>query len=298
MVEILLAELFVIYVIPWTIAGIMCAIFIPYLLVQDKYIFFADNHSYAINELRAINKNFIFYAIGNYDIRYYYDNDAAYNSISCLDYLTYRLTYIQNDVLHDISNTLENKTNHDRYLEEVKRIISFGKFKGDLGKFKYKRLLRAERTAFDNNILRPVVEFAINVTLVRTNSRFEYKRSKKQRFQEPIIKELIRKLNERSGKFYLYNDIWDSLCRVEKGNLDRELTNAVYRKCGAKCFYCGATKRLVVDYKKPISVGGKSALNNLRLLCKSCSKKREAHLKKILNRKVEGEYGYVPEEWK
>ena len=79
---------------------------------------------------------------------------------------------------------------------------------------------------------------------------------------------------------------------------DRELTNAVYRKCGAKCFYCGATKRLVVDYKKPISVGGKSALNNLRLLCKSCSKKREAHLKKLLNRKVEGEYGYVPEEWK
>ena len=298
MVEILLAEIFVIYGIPFIITIIMCAIFIPYLLVQDKYIMFADNHSYAINELRAINKNFIFYAIGNYDIRYYYDNDTAYNSISCQDYLTYRLTYIQNDVLHDIANTLENKTNHDRYMEEVKRIISFGKFKGELGKFKYKRLLKAEHTAFDNNLLRPVTEFSINVMLVRTNSRFEYKRSKKQRFYEPIIKELIAKLNEKNGQFYLYNDIWDSLCRVEKGKLDKELTNAVYRKCNAKCYYCGATKHLVVDYKKPISIGGKSALNNLRILCKSCAKKRENYLKKMLARKVEGEYGYVPEEWK
>ena len=298
MLESILAQFIVTHIFPLVIAAIMCTIFIPYLLIEDKYILFAHNNSYAINELRAINKNYIFYAIGNYDIRYHYDNDAAYNSISCTDYLTYRLTYIQNDVLHDIDNVAQNKTNYENYLEATKVIINFGRYKNDIGKLKLSRLNKAERKAFNNNLLHPVTEFGITVTLVRTNARYEYKRSKSQRFNEKTIKELIRKLNERSGKFYLYNDIWDSLCRVEKGKLDRELTYAVFRKDGVKCCYCGSQKHLVVDYRKPVSIGGKSALNNLRTLCKSCQKKRDAKLKKLLNRKVEGEYGYIPEEWR
>ena len=298
MVESILAQLIVSHILPIVIAGIVCAIFIPYQLIEDKYVLFAHNNSYAVNELRAINKNYIFYAIQNYDIRFHYDNDAAYNSISCLDYLTYRLTYIQTDVLHDIDNVSQNKANYENYLESTKVIINFGKYKKDIGKLKLPRLNRAERKAFANNLLHPITEFNINVTLVRTNARYEYRRSKSQRFDEATIKELIRKLNERSGKFYLYNDIWESLCRVEKGKLDRELTNAVFRKDGVKCCYCGSTKHLVVDYRKPVFIGGKSSLNNLRTLCRPCQKKREAQIKKLLNRKVEGEYGYVPEEWK
>ena len=205
---------------------------------------------------------------------------------------------MESDVLRDMANTVENKANYDRYKEDVKRIISFGKYKADTGHLKIKRLNKAERKAFDENILRPIVEFGITVTIVKTNHRFEYKKSKSQRFYEATIKDLIMKLNEKSGAFYLYNEIWESLCRVEKGKLDKALMFAVFKKNNGRCIYCGTNKHLVVDYKKPISIGGKTALNNLRTTCKSCHKKREAQLKRLLARKVEGEYGYVPEEWK
>ena len=63
MIDVILASLFVVYVIPMVITGILCAILIPYILIQDKYVFFADNNSYAVNQLMAVNKNYVFYSI-------------------------------------------------------------------------------------------------------------------------------------------------------------------------------------------------------------------------------------------
>lgn len=46
---------------------------------------------------------------------------------------------------------------------------------------------------------------------------------------------------------------------------------ALVAQYGEKCQHCGATENLVVDHVLPIARGGKSALDNLQLLCATCN---------------------------
>lgn len=43
-----------------------------------------------------------------------------------------------------------------------------------------------------------------------------------------------------------------------------------------RCAYCGSSKRLTVDHKKPVALGGTDDRKNLQCLCKTCNSRKGA----------------------
>ncbi len=58
------------------------------------------------------------------------------------------------------------------------------------------------------------------------------------------------------------------------GYVTTEVRSIVYSKYNNKCAVCETTKNKTVDHIVPISKGGKTVLNNLQLLCRSCNSQK------------------------
>ena len=256
------------------------SIVIPITLVNKKYRNFILANSEALEKLDLINKKYNFYKIANYDMVHSYDNVNFYEDISCEDYLIYQLVAKQKSISKALKNALENKNNYLLYIEETKA-ITLGIFKSELGKFKLNKLLTMEKKMFSKKVLNPVVVFTINVKLIRTNINGERKESKNRTFKAEQIKELITKLNQKQGSFYLNRDIWDSICRVERGKVTNKMRFSIYSRDGYRCCMCGKRDRgdnLEIDHIYPIAKGGKSTYDNLQTLCHRCNQKKGANV--------------------
>ncbi len=60
------------------------------------------------------------------------------------------------------------------------------------------------------------------------------------------------------------------------------------------CMICGSNKNLCIDHIIPVRLGGKSTLENMRVLCKSCNTK-EGHTYRDLDPKIERKRNYMRE---
>ena len=59
--------------------------------------------------------------------------------------------------------------------------------------------------------------------------------------------------------------------KSEGRRLSAKLKRQIREKSGHQCEKCGTQRNLQYDHIKPLSVGGKSTIENLRLLCQSCN---------------------------
>lgn len=254
---------------------IFLSIFIPIYTIRNKYKKFVDIHSVALKQLRNINSKYLFKKIPDFDLKHSYDNENFYAHISCKDYLIYQLVYMQKSVSKAINDIHVNEKMFYHYKEEIENTCSLNQYDTkELLKNK-KRLKRYEEKMFEKEIQTPTIEFAIVVTLRLTKINGHFRRSKYNEFSEADVNNLIEKLNHKKGNFYLENEIWDSICRVERGKVTNKMRFAVYDRDHYRCRKCGRrTKDLEVDHIIPIAKGGKSTFNNLQTLCHRCNVKK------------------------
>lgn len=240
---------------------------------------FLNKNSEAISALLSLNEKYEnkLYC-DNIVYKHTYDNVDFFNDISCEDYLIYVLQEQKNSILQRIKNAEFCKRNYTSYINEVKKIDSFGKFKSPIDGYDLNDLLKYEKKIFEDEKLEPPSDFEVKIILYRTKIDGEIVDCQSQTFGKSTVTELINRLNDRNGYYYNDRGIWDSLCRVERGKVSNELRFKIYARDGYKCRYCGRGEdecSLQIDHIKPISKGGKSTYDNLQTLCEDCNKQKD-----------------------
>lgn len=258
-----------------SIIGIFLAIFIPILVTvinKRRYKNFVIEHSVALKQLAKINSRYQFKSITHYDLYNSYDNENFYNEISCQDYLTYQLVYIQKKVKASMKDTLDNAILYDEYKKEVQKTCHIEQFDSDKVLSNKNRLNKLVKEYFKKAYKRPTTSFSIFVKLTLTDINGYPRGSKSNQFYPKEIEEIIYLLNMKDGDYYVDNDIWKAICRVERGKVTNRMRFAIYERDHYRCRKCGrSTDDLEVDHIIPISKGGKSTYDNLQTLCHRCN---------------------------
>ena len=245
------------------------------LFLNKKSERFVKEHSCAIQKLNVLNYNYIFHDVPNLDLRHNYDNSTYFDKISPLDFLTYKLPSMEQRIKQAVSSADRNKQLYEAYTNEVLSIDNFGTFNkhGFISLFRSK-LQKKENKAFKMLIKKPTITFEIKVTLYQTNMRGCTKDKKEDFFNIKDITPLLERLKNKNGDFYVDKEIWESICRVERGKVSNKIRFAVYDRDNHRCIRCGAKQDLEIDHVFPISKGGKTTLNNLQTLCRNCNMKK------------------------
>ena len=261
------------------ITGGIIALAISIKAVNSKYRYFVSEHSDSFKQLKAINDSYRFNAVELFNLRHSYDNVTYYDKISTKDYLIYNLAYAQKKAIKSIKDAQANKELLEKYKEEIKEKCKFGVF--DIPELlpNKKKLLKTERKMFAKAIKQPVTTFSIYVYLELTNIQGHHRGGKEGRFYSPEIMGLIKRINNKSGQFYNDTEIWNAICRVERGKVSNKMRFAIYDRDGWRCRNCGRrTRDLEIDHIIPIAKGGKTTMSNLQTLCHKCNKKKGAYL--------------------
>ena len=253
------------------LAGIL-ALVISISVINAKYKKFVLKNSKALKDLKELNAHYNFNKIPNFDMAHTYDNENFYGDISCQDYLTYELVYKQKQISKAIKETRQNKIVYQEYKQKNSEIAVFGHYQADVGKMKTNKLVRIESSLFNKASLKPQIEFTLYVLLRLEKINGQYRTSKHDVFIDDEIEGIIWRINQKQGSFYTNREIWDSICRVERGKVTNKMRFAIYARDGYRCCRCGRkTNDLEIDHIYPIAKGGKTTMDNLQTLCHRCN---------------------------
>ena len=238
---------------------------------QKKNTRFILDHSIALRALRAINRKYTFLSLPSFDMVYSYDNQNFYESVSTKDYLTYQLVYIAQDVKKAMEDAAVNRSLYTSYQSEAS-LCELGCFDAQILTKQTAKILQLEKKYFRQMLLKPVMDVRISVVLYLKKMNGYRCASKAYTFDEAQIEEITEQLKNKNGDFYLNDDIWQAICRVERAKVSNKMRFAVYKRDGYRCRKCGRkTDDLEVDHIFPISKGGKSVFSNLQTLCHRCN---------------------------
>ena len=241
--------------------------------IQQKYNDFVNQNSMALKKLTEINQQYVFYPYIDFNQTHTYDNEKFYDNISCSDYLIYQLQYLSPKIFDQVKKVDSNKQKYQNYLCEVES-IQFGQFQCPIGKLKLDKLLNIEKSMVRKTAQAPATQFCITVTLYCSKMNGRIYDRKTQSFSVEEVLSFINRLKDKNGTFYNDRDIWDSLCRVERGKVSNKMRFSVYERDRYRCRRCGVSERyaaLEIDHIIPISKGGKSTYENLQTLCRKCN---------------------------
>lgn len=224
--------------------------------------------------LKEINSDFTFFSVTNYNQSYTYDNQNYFATISCEDYLIYQLQYHAEKICQQIEKINHNKAEYQRYLGKIKT-LQLGNFSAPIGKLKKKKLFEIEKQLCNKTKLSaPVTQFFLTVTLYCSKINGRIYSHKSEIFSDKNVLALVKRLKNKTGTYYRDREIWDAICRVERGYVSNKMRFSIYERDGYRCRKCGVSQRyalLEIDHIVPISKGGKSTYDNLQTLCHKCN---------------------------
>lgn len=93
--------------------------------------------------------------------------------------------------------------------------------------------------------------------------RERIKRKIKERQRKRDLEKQVRQEMLDSGE--LYGE------QTKRPPIPREVVDAVYKRDGGRCVYCGSVENLHLDHIIPFSRGGATNVENLQLLCQKCN---------------------------
>lgn len=263
-------------------AAILILVAIPLVIfsvkedIRQKHRIFVRDNSVFLNKLYSINRRYSFRDVKPIKVTHSYDNVDFYNDISEEDYLIYYLKYNADFVMEDIANEASNKMLYAKYLDEIKRSGPKHLYSVPTDGYDVAVLNEIEDDLIKTNIRRHH-KYGISVTLKRTDLPGHVFDVKSDSFDVEQILSYIERLEDKSGSFYNDREIWDSICRVERGMVSNKLRFEIMRRDGYRCRHCGAFQdgaRLEIDHIIPISKGGLSTPDNLQTLCHRCNEKK------------------------
>lgn len=267
-------ELFILLLIGLIIGSL----FIFYHIRYRIYVKFLKNNSVTLEKLFELNKRYDFYHhLHDYKFTHVYDNRTHFDNISCEDYLTYQLQFNMHDIENLIKKISFNKEMNIKYSLELTDIIEFGIYRIKNKNLNQNYLLKIEKKLFSRYVLHPKIEIYFYVILYCSKINGRIYDFKETNFSVEWVISLIKRLNNKTNGFYNDKQIWDALCRVERGRVSNKVRFYIYQRDGYKCCKCGRGDDLVfleIDHIKPISKGGKSNLSNLQTLCRECNKNK------------------------
>lgn len=262
----------------WFFIAAICLIFVAVVFVvlrERKYKKFILENSVTLGKLREVNDKYHFFDLVNYDMSNTYDNQDFYNDISCRDYLTYQLQFKKKEISEQIFKAEKNRENYRKYRDEIKSINEIGAFRDDTGKLNKEKLIKTEKKICNKTALSPSLDYSVKVTLYCSKINGRKYEGKSQIFSSDDILFIISKgIDDKIGQFYKNKDVWDAICRVERGKVSNAMRFSIYKRDGYRCRMCGISDRfanLEVDHIIPISKGGKSTYDNLQTLCHRCN---------------------------
>jgi len=256
---------------------IAITLFIVLKARKNKYCDFIVAYSVTLDNLIRINEKYHFYPYKNFDEAHTYDNENFYTNISCEDYLIYQLQFKKDSVKQEIKNMEENKKNYEKYVAEIESNACFGTFTKSTDKMNLKYLKKLELKIVNMNVLAPYTKLRILIRLYLSNINGRVYKEKSEYFESNEILSLIKRLEDKSGAYYRDREIWDAICRVERGRVSNKMRFSIYQRDGYRCCNCGRSGRfydLEIDHIKPIAKGGKSTYDNLQTLCRRCNKEK------------------------
>ena len=258
---------------------IACILWGVYRFIYCKYEAFVSDHSIAVRELRVINSIYQFKRIPNADVRHSQDNENMYRDTSPQDLLIYHLVTFQHEAIRIMNDTAENRKLQNEYLREIACKCQMDRYDTEIPFRMRNFLIWIEKKTFEEMLQKPKTELYMAVYLYLTNINGGYRDKKVTLFSETEIRGLIERLNRKRGDFYLDPEIWQAICRVERGKVTNKMRFFIYQRDGYRCKKCGRqTKDLEIDHIYPISKGGKSVADNLQTLCRRCNLLKSNHI--------------------
>lgn len=265
---------------PFLFISIAVLLFVVALIIYNGiYANFALINSVAIKNLQRINEQYNFFGIEPIILKNSYDNENFYGDISCQDYLIYNLQFLKRKAEKAMREVAENNRLLSLYDKEITKSCNLN----DFGEVKLPRnqrkLEKITKKLFNKKLLSPCTDFEANVYLELTNINGRHQSGKAKTFNCQEIRDIINKLNEKDGAFYRNRDVWDAICRVERGKVSNKMRFAIYARDGYRCRKCKRkTNDLEVDHIYPIAKGGKTTFDNLQTLCHRCNARKSDNI--------------------
>lgn len=168
---------------------------------------------------------------------------------------------------------------------------SFGLKINDVGAFHYSFGVgdldwESHSSLLMNNEIIARFEEGLGAYTRRQEAEQEKRELRKKQAEEREKEEIAKKLKEKHRRRELEKIVRQEL--IDSGELfgdepkrppiPREVVDAVYKRDGGRCVYCGSVENLQLDHIIPFSKGGATTLENLQLLCQKCNLEKSNHI--------------------